>query len=533
MVIPDETRYAEISREMVETGDWIVPQLNGLRYFEKPILGYWLNALSIKIFGENAFAIRLPSALSVGISAAILFFLVRSFTRDNIVAIMASSVFLTCLEVFAVGTFCVLDSVFSMFVTASMAAFFIAFMDVRSLKRSFFLFISGVSCGLAFLTKGFLAFIIAAIVLIPFSVWQCQLKKMLRLIWLPVIAAVLVMLPWSIMIYLREPDFWHYFFWVENIERFISPNGGQHPYPFWYFIPVIFIGMLPWTAQIISLTLKHRRSLFRFPLTRFCACWFIFPFLFFSISHGKLATYILPCFPSLIIFFVVALQQECNSKDNQKIDYSNRTGAVLILALIIVLMLTQIVIPKTKILGPNEIWKLFLIIIGLLAYMFILLYANKSTSCYSKFFFSIIAPLVFMFIVPFAIPDKFIKNKAPVSFLNQYKGRIDQNIILITDNYLTPAVCWCYKRTDVFLFERAGEFSYGLNYDDSSKHLLLDFDQLQELINKDLDRKNLILITSIKRYADYKQKLPNPFFENIEHGFVFAEFTKGKIHINQ
>jgi 4-amino-4-deoxy-L-arabinose transferase len=104
IMIPDEARYAEIPREMIASGDWIVPRLNGLPYFEKPVLGYWLNALSILLFGENAFAIRFPSALAAGLTALLLFLMVRRSAGGHRLAILAALVFLTCLEVFAVGT---------------------------------------------------------------------------------------------------------------------------------------------------------------------------------------------------------------------------------------------------------------------------------------------------------------------------------------------------------------------------------------------------------------------------------------------
>lgn len=76
LIVPDETRYAEIPREMIADGDWVAPHLNGLRYFEKPVLGYWVHAGSILLFGENNFAVRLPSALAVGLSALLIYMLI-------------------------------------------------------------------------------------------------------------------------------------------------------------------------------------------------------------------------------------------------------------------------------------------------------------------------------------------------------------------------------------------------------------------------------------------------------------------------
>ncbi|MFZ2146742.1 MAG: phospholipid carrier-dependent glycosyltransferase [Sedimentisphaerales bacterium] len=525
MVIPDESRYAEISREMLETGGWVVPHLNGLRYFEKPILGHWLHALSIKLMGANAFAIRLPSALSVGLSALMLFLLVCRFTSDTTAAIMAAFVFLTCLEVFCVGTFCVLDSIFSMFIAASIIASFFAFIETRPLKRTIFLVSAGIACGFAFLAKGFLAFVIPTIVIVPFAIWQHQLKELLRFFWLPVIAAVLTALPWGIMIHLKEPDFWHYFFWVEHINRFISPNGGQHPYPFWFYIPVILGGTLPWTTQISGVIYRLRKNLSNDPLLRFSICWFLFPFLFFSICRGKLETYILPCFPPLIVLFTVGLRQEWKTVTAERFNCSDKIGVILIITLSIALVLTQTIISKTKIYRPHEIWKLLFISAGLLAYAVFLIQAGISTNHARKFFFSCMAPIMLIFSAQFVVPDKLIEKKAPIDFLSRYKNRISQNTILVSDNYLTPAVCWSYKRSDVLLLNNAGELTYGLGYDDSSKHRLLDIEQLRELITKDLGKEHAILITSTKQYMEYKQQLPKPVFENIDCGFVFVEFA--------
>ena len=128
MFVPDESRYAEVPREMIASGDWASPHLNGLRYFEKPALGYWVTAASIMVFGENNFAIRLPSALSVALTAFFIFSIVAGSgaKKDETSAPLAALVFLTSLEVYAVGTFCVLDSLLSCFITGTMASFYLA-----------------------------------------------------------------------------------------------------------------------------------------------------------------------------------------------------------------------------------------------------------------------------------------------------------------------------------------------------------------------------------------------------------------------
>jgi len=154
IILPDEARYAEVPREMIASGDWAVPRLNGFRYFEKPVMGYWLVAASIRLLGENEFAVRLPSAVATGISAFLLFLLVQAFVKEEWTPLVALAAFLTSAEVYWVGTFTLLDSALSLFVTG----------DGR--KGSFSLQGPVSAAALLFSRRGF------SVLFCPFSAWR-------------------------------------------------------------------------------------------------------------------------------------------------------------------------------------------------------------------------------------------------------------------------------------------------------------------------------------------------------------------------
>jgi len=524
MVIPDEFRYAEIPREMLETGNWVVPHLDGLRYFEKPVLGYWLNAAGIAMFGENAFAIRFFSAVAAGISAVVLFFLARKYAGGYRTGILVATVFLTCSEVFSIGTISVLDSMFSMFLTAAMALFFLAHMEDVPRKRVSLLVLSGISCGLAFLTKGFLAFAILAVTVIPFLIWQRRVKEIFRILWVPVVTAILVALPWCLMIYAREKDFWHYFFWTEHIHRLVSGEGGQHSQPFWFFVPCILGGVFPWTALLPAAISGLRGTRFKDPLFRYAICWLLLPFMLLSASSGKLITYILPCFPPLAIIMSIALLQYFAAGKKKAFTVAVYILLVIIVSLMIALILIQIIPISFRVYEQQETSKVVLMAIGFLAYILLLFCAVRAADFRMKLAFFAIGPTVLMFFGHFALPNQFRDAKAPGEFLrhNQYRVRCDT--ILVSDNYLASAVCWSYKRTDVLVLGRAGELTYGFGYDDS-KHRLLNIDGFKELVTKSSGKGSIVLIFDTERYAEYSPLLPKPVFKDVNHGFVFAEFA--------
>jgi len=148
---PDETRYAEIPREMLKTGNWITPKLNGMDYFEKPVLGYWATAISLFVFGENAWAVRFPSMAATGLAALMLYFFVGRLS-DKRHAVVTAFMYLSFLAVVVLGKISLLDILLNAFITGGLIFFFLGH-EPHERKRFLFLGTAGLFAGLAFYTK--------------------------------------------------------------------------------------------------------------------------------------------------------------------------------------------------------------------------------------------------------------------------------------------------------------------------------------------------------------------------------------------
>ena len=350
---------------------------------------------------------------------------------------------------------------------------------------------------------------------------------MFRILWIPLVTAILIALPWCLMIYAREKDFWHYFFWTEHIHRLFFGERGQHPQPFWFFIPCILGGAFPWTFLFPAAISGLRGTRFKDPLFRYAICWLLLPFMLFSTSSGKLITYILPCFPPLTIITSMALLQYFAAGKKKAFTVAVYILLVIMVALMIALILTQIIPVSFRVFDQQETRKVVLMAIGFLAYVLLLFCAARAADFRKKLAFFAIGPTVLMFCGHFAMPNQLKGIKSPGEFLRHNRYRVHPDTMLVSDNDLASSICWCYKRSDVFILGRTGELTHGLGYNDS-KQRLLDFDQFRELITKDLGKEHVVLITNNRRYMEYKQQLPKPVFENISSRFVFVEYAAGR-----
>jgi 4-amino-4-deoxy-L-arabinose transferase len=353
--------------------------------------------------------------------------------------------------------------------------------------------------------------------------WESRIKDLLKSLWVPAISSVLVSLPWAVMMHLREPDFWHFFFWNEHIRRFMS-EGAQHKESFFYFFKLFPLSVLPWLFLIPAAFLGLRKKLFNETITRFSLCWFLFPFLFFSVSSGKLLTYILPCFPPLAIVLTEGLRDYSTNGSQRAFKIGALLSALFICFIAMILPVFQIY--GLHSLKPySHIWKIYLVAAVLLSWALCILISIRVPDYKNKLLLYAAAPVLFMFAAHFCIPDLTIRQKMPGIFLLRNYDKVQKDSIIVSDGAMVSSICWFYKRSDIYLLGNYGEFEYGFNHEDS-KYRHLEPDDFIKFVLKHKGAKPVTIIARTKNYKGWKKDLPTPVFENIsdEHGFVFAQF---------
>jgi 4-amino-4-deoxy-L-arabinose transferase-like glycosyltransferase len=312
----DEGRYAEIPREMVVSGDWITPRLDGLLYFEKPALQYWATAAAFEVFGPSEWATRLWTGLTGFLGVLVIAYTTRRL-YGGASGFYAAAVLASSLLYLLMGHVATLDMGVTFFMTAGLCAALLARQSNASTQARGWMLLSWALFGLAVLSKGLEGIVLPGLVLILYLVTTRDATFASRLEpWRGPLVFLAVTAPWFVLVALRNPDFAHFFFIHEHFERFLTTSHHREG-PWWYFIPILAVGLVPWIFVLPGALawaqrethLPSQSSNGRFMPGRLLLIWSAAIFLFFSFSASKLPSYILPIFPALAMLIGAYLAQ--------------------------------------------------------------------------------------------------------------------------------------------------------------------------------------------------------------------------------
>ncbi|WP_174908825.1 glycosyltransferase family 39 protein [Burkholderia diffusa] len=304
LIPSDEGRYAEMAREMFVTGDWITPRYNGYKYFEKPPLQTWLNALTFAWFGIGEWQARLYTGLAsfagvllVGFTGARLF---------NPLSGFLAAVVLACSPYWnLMGHFNALDMGLAFWMTLSLCSLLLAQRPgLQAGAARGWMWACWGAMAFAVLSKGLVGLILPGAVLVLYTLiardWALW-KRLYLVSGLVIFFAIVT--PWFVLVQQRNPEFFNFFFIVQQFRRYLTPEQNR-PGPLYYFVPVLLVGFLPWLSvawQSIRHALRMPRQPNGFSPMLVLLIWSAFIFLFFSASHSKLISYVLPVAPALAL----------------------------------------------------------------------------------------------------------------------------------------------------------------------------------------------------------------------------------------
>lgn len=331
-ITPSEARYIEIPRQMLVTGDFLTPHINGVQYFEKPPLFYWLQTFFLS-FGSDEFFGRIATTLFVTLTCLVTYATGRLLYGRN-AGLLAASALATSVMGYGLSRVAMLDAPVTLFLTCTIASFIAA----QITKQKKFYYFMYVAAALAVMTKGLIGIVIPAMVIGGWIVFTKNWKilKEARL-FTGTLLFLAIAAPWHILMAMKHPEFADFYFIHEHFERFLS-DEHKRTAPWWFFIAVTLAGTMPWILLLTPLPLvgfflfiisiysannvdtkyfkdsdvlkkkqNHDWKYFCSDImdkedSLFLKLWIILPLIFFSLSHSKLIPYIFPIFPPIFIF---------------------------------------------------------------------------------------------------------------------------------------------------------------------------------------------------------------------------------------
>ncbi|PKH20326.1 lipid IV(A) 4-amino-4-deoxy-L-arabinosyltransferase [Pseudomonas fluorescens] len=498
---PDETRYAQVSQEMLMSGNWVAPHFMGVRYFEKPAAGYWLIALGQAVFGENLFGVRIASVLTSALSVLLAYLIARRLWSDPRKSCACALLYMSFGLVAGQAGYSNLDPQFTFWVNLSLVALWFALGSATPRARLGAWALLGLACGVGFMTKGFLAWLLPVLIAMPYMIWQRRVGELLRYGPLAILVAVLVCLPWALAIHGREPDYWRFFFWHEHIRRFAS-DTAQHARPWWFFLPIMVVACLPWSALLPATLIrawKDRRE----PAIVFLALWLLLPLGFFSLSSGKLPTYIMPCLLPLALLMGHALIDLLNQHKTRAIFINGALNFILGMTAMVTLIYLQIASPIYSN-SHAEMFSLSLAFIVLLGWILAnLLQAMRPLTLWAT---PALGIGLLVALLPASMPQIIADNEMPDQFVLEHLDELQHTHALLSNELgSASALAWRLRRPQVAFYNTAGELRYGLDYPDTQPRKVT-LDNVQSWLSEARTQGSVGVLMRVKSTSEHLEE---------------------------
>lgn len=438
-------------------------------------------------------------------------------------SIISTTIYLTFIIVYGIGTYAVLDPIVNLWLTVTMCALWWVLHNEGWRKVTGWLVV-GIAIGAGVMTKGFLAIVVPAASLLPLLILQNRWKEVLLGMWLAIFSAVLVVFPWALAIHFQESDFWRWFFWVEHVQRFFGEDA-QHKAPPWFYFPVFLAGTLPWLGLLPGTLLYGWKRIKTEPNLCLLMSFTLMPFILFSFANGKLLTYILPCFVPLSVlmanYFYTLPANAISLRVNGWIN--TWFGVLGILTVLFVLspwgvyplytsterfqLISAVVI--------FSVWSMF----GCMS----LIYTQK----YVHVFLTSACIIGMVLLIGNVIPEKIQNSKQPQNFIGIVRDTLQNSrYILVKNPGIASAVAWELQRSDIILFGDMGELEYGLAYSDANEKYV-DTKAFSEWLYTHRENGSVAVVLYLSGNNDTMLgQLPKPDKIKIEGRFALLEYNR-------
>lgn len=358
LVGADEPRYAQIGREMLARHDWIVPTLNGQPWLEKPVLLYWREMVEYSFLGVHDYAARIPSAANATALAIIVLIFMRRFRPGS--ELDSALITASCAAIIGFGRGASTD----MLLAAPFCVAMLCWWTWHETGNKVWLGIFYALLAIGALAKGPISPALAIMMVGGYAWLRRDGQIFWRSFWVPGFAIFFALaLPWYIAVQIRVPQFFRVFFLEHNLERF-GTNLYQHSQPFWYYIPVFLLSVLPWTVFTVPALWDALRDAWQIVRSRsreedfaaeppqrewlsvFLLLWILIPIVFFSISRSKLPGYILPAIPPAAMLTASYLRSQQKIQRIQLMLHSLVCGGLMAGALLAPWLMLKASVPE-------------------------------------------------------------------------------------------------------------------------------------------------------------------------------------------